>query len=718
MIFIEKATLFSLVWTFPILIWRWLYEGIRPIALCYFEVSRNGRYLLGLLERVGLLIGEELEFSYVDIRRPDGTLAAWCIRVEDSGGICRKVSSAIFERSALVGRFRQRFNANRVRIYLEKSLVEEITPALLRINVVSWYLRTQAGRKNSPADFFVGRTLWHEQLREYGWEQGVSLYAYGCAWPLPRIGIRTLWRTGVTAGKQLMTKWMPAKVLPQKPCPSRGNGSSKPADTIAVSYQGKGVTLDQSQNSDLFWVPFAQIPSNQILVYFAGHDDPLDQKKFTLLQRVGIRAVARNESARRSSDLPVWQGSSGMREILPEIWRVAALVIRSLATGGIGLGANVWIAYNLLNFFRQYNDWRNFFYHFHVGMNADYNDWSKERLPADQAISDLGGLAVSYQLADESTPDISRARAIDVHFGFSTGLLESERRSGSHIGQFVAVGYLRDRAFSLVRSRAGGIRRQLLERGVRFIVCFFDENSSDDQRRGPSHAFRGENYRCLLQRLLADETLGLIFKPKKPASLRRRLGPVVDMLDKALATGRCILFEEGVVATPVLPCEASQAADVAIGLLFGTSAALESALAGTPTLLLDREGLTSHPLYALGEGRVVFRDWDSLWDALSSYRRDPSSLPGFGDWSPLLHHMDPFRDGQGARRIGSYLGWLVEGLEGGLSREAAMGLARQRYAQIWGSDKVVNLQNHEEGSNPPSDKQIAVSYYSATSLGS
>jgi len=135
---------------------------------------------------------------------------------------------------------------------------------------------------------------------------------------------------------------------------------------------------------------------------------------------------------------------------------------------------------------------------------------------------------------------------------------------------------------------------------------------------------------------------------------------------------------------------------VAIGLLIGGTAAMESALTGTPTLLIDRERPTGHPLSELEKGEVVFQDWDSLWRALSAYRRDPASVPGFGAWSPMLDELDSFRDGRAAERIGSYIGWLAEGLGKGLSREETMELARQRYVAIWGDDKVVRLQNSHD----------------------
>ena len=126
-------------------------------------------------------------------------------------------------------------------------------------------------------------------------------------------------------------------------------------------------------------------------------------------------------------------------------------------------------------------------------------------------------------------------------------------------------------------------------------------------------------------------------------------------------------------------------------MLVGATAALESRLAGTPSVLLDPEHVTYHPMYSLGPGSVVFEGWDELWQSLLPYRQDPSANPRFGDWGPVSASADPFRDGRAAERIGAYLGCLATGLRSGLSRDLVLDQARQNYGDIWGKDKVAQL---------------------------
>ena len=197
-----------------------------------------------------------------------------------------------------------------------------------------------------------------------------------------------------------------------------------------------------------------------------------------------------------------------------------------------------------------------------------------------------------------------------------------------------------------------------------------------------------DNYVYILTKLMRDPSLGVIFKPKVPSTLYRRLGPAADLLDRAVATGRCLVIEGGALHGSYPPVMAALASDVVIhGHLCAATAGIECALARVPTLLLDREGWPVSRLHALGHD-VVFQDWDGLWQALEDHWRTPGGNPRLGDWSSMVHEFDPFRDGRAAQRMGTYLQWLLEGFQAKLPRNIVLADAAQRYAKIWGKDKV------------------------------
>ena len=118
---------------------------------------------------------------------------------------------------------------------------------------------------------------------------------------------------------------------------------------------------------------------------------------------------------------------------------------------------------------------------------------------------------------------------------------------------------------------------------------------------------------------------------------------------------------------------------------------MECALAGIPTLLIDREGWKRSRFYQLGENKIVFEDWPTLMDALMEHWKS-REIPGFGIWpTSFLYELDPFRDGRAAERMGNYLHNLIQGFEKGLDRETILEETAQRYRKQWGTEKVTSI---------------------------
>ena len=131
-------------------------------------------------------------------------------------------------------------------------------------------------------------------------------------------------------------------------------------------------------------------------------------------------------------------------------------------------------------------------------------------------------------------------------------------------------------------------------------------------------------------------------------------------------------------------------ADICIhGHLSAGTAALECALAGKPTLLIDREGMPHSKLKILPKDSIVFNDWESAISNTIDYLKSHKKDNKFGNWSSYLNEFDPFRDGKAANRIGNYLNWILEGYRKGESRDMILENAADRYANLWGEDKVI-----------------------------
>jgi len=346
--------------------------------------------------------------------------------------------------------------------------------------------------------------------------------------------------------------------------------------------------------------------------------------------------------------------------------------------------ASLWYLIELSALAVDYAYWVDFFATHRVRINV-----GTINTPVSQmlALDALGGVSVAYQFSTVSdlTASSQFASGGDVQFIFAPAFEPLWRSVRSPAAQILSSGFVYDGALEPVRQRAQAqaVRRALERHGVRYLLCFFDESSINKWEFDFTNEDAAQEYRFLLQWLLDDPTLGLIVKPKHFGDLFERIRSVMPLVEAARQTGRCAFLGSEAVVGHIFPTEAALQADVCIGKLTGGTAAFEAQLAGVPTLLVDTEGLAAHPFYRWGSHGVIFRDWAKLRQAVEQFRRAPNTLPGFGDWSEGLSDLDPFRDGQGTARLGSYIGWLYEALARGASKQEAMAIAGQRYAARW-----------------------------------
>lgn len=286
------------------------------------------------------------------------------------------------------------------------------------------------------------------------------------------------------------------------------------------------------------------------------------------------------------------------------------------------------------------------------------------------ALCECGGISAIWQMAFDGCPYIDCKINADIIFSHSLFSHELDKKLESKYSNYIITGYPKDYAGKILKEEADKLRKKLFERGVKKIVFSIDENSGDDSRWHTGHELQRENYSFILEKVLENPWLGVIFKPKNAKTIRRRLGAVNELLDEVIKTGRCIIFESsGHHTTIASPMVAGLAADVCIhGHLSAGTAALECALEGKPTLLIEREGCPESKFYELPKEKVIFKNWEDAIDALMEHFQTPNCIPGFGDWGPLLDELDPFRDGKAAQRMGNYLNCLIQGFEQGFEQ--------------------------------------------------
>ncbi|MBI4354484.1 MAG: hypothetical protein HY595_04540 [Candidatus Omnitrophica bacterium] len=669
--FVARLTLpgwLAFIW--PRLLWRRLRGG--RVEGC--QAVEHSPWGLRVAQVTGGWLGVQvapLVFRLMDIRDERGVL----VRLRLAYGDLADVQAQIVHSP----RFREATHAAGVPKHLPSYLAKVLAivdfaqhhtlwHTLLLVQVCRWEARRRTvERSGMLAGVFIERLPWMDVMARYAAEHQIMLA------PIPRLVHPWDW---------LRRQLRPLRRWLQAVHGSWRRTRSVPADRaprVATDSFGQ-LTLDHPElHSDLFFWQQSALPGRDVLVLFHSPHDPLDDRKLAQLREYDMDAVPLVPGATRLASRPAF---------LPRLtWPATPPQWRLRRQGGV---EEAWLRACAADYQSVRRFWEQLFASSGVRVYLTWYRYDPAHCAIADALEAIGGVLAIYQRAHDACPSAETAVTADVFFCYSRSAAEIEQQSGSRVSSYVVTGYLGDHRAPLLQVQTRRIRERLQAHGAQRIMAFMDEGSLnhrwwflDDQAQQEQHQF-------LLERVLAEPWFGLILKPKKPSTLRERLGPVARLLDQAEATGRCHVFEEGGGYGAYPPAAAALAADVAVhGHLFTGTAGMECALAGVPTLLLDREGWPLSPLYRLGEGRVVFTRLDILWRACLEQWRRPGGIPGFGDWSERLEELDPFRDGRAAFRLGTYVQWLLEGFKAGLNRQAVMAQASERYAVQWGSDKIL-----------------------------
>ena len=710
--FVENLTLrtwWLSVW--PRLLLSRLRGGRRVIRCYVIDASPPAMLVAWASARLAGVAVERFEFQLVDVRDEAGLLIRLRIAFQDLAEAQNyAIAEPTFRELVGDGSLRGRLPMFVAKNIAAISLSERGTMwrALLLVQVCVWKAKRAADVSGVPV-LFLERRPWLGAIKRYGNAHGISMITVRPAFNLRATLRRWLPSEMISQLRYLRHRlsWRSLMPLRSRSPSSRrgviggggsapglyrsGHGNHDPKPCVAVEYQGQLNLNQPERHSDLFFWQRSYLKGSDLLVTFVSPSDPLDDQKWAQLREHGMAAVALHPGATVIPDVPVFTHH-------PRPNRTQE-IRRSARDNGV---EKTWIRRQIASYRALREYWTDLLASYNVKVHVTWYKYNSTHMAIADALNDLGGVTAIYQRAYESHPSAETTINADIVFGFCQQMAEVERRSNSIIQYHVTTGYIGDHRFALLRNSAHTVRDALKSHGAKRILAFFDENSGDDSRWHTGHPFMRANYAFLLDKVLDEPWLGLVIKPKTPRTLRRRLGPVAELLDRAESTGRCYVYKEGAVQGSRTPVEAALEADIAIhGHLCGATAGMEAALAGVPTLLLDREGWPVSPLYRLGVGRVAFTDWQGLWEACQEHWSSPVGMPGFGDWSPMLGELDPFRDGRAAERMGTYIQWLIEGFQAGLDRETVMADAAERYCGAWGRDKITQVSGGLLLAHPP-----------------
>ena len=637
---------------------------------------------------------ERLDFKLSDIRDEQGNL----IRLKMSYTDMRDVHRRVLENKTFKNILGLNpANSPRLNTFLKKQCFagsfnnqESVWRTVFLLQVISWKSR-QGHWESDEKVFFALEKQWPDEVREYAKQCGIKIVYSGRATLdlkralIDRIGEYRLKfyyfylsRYGLwDLIQKILFNKDPDAAIAQKDLILPSNLSK-----VMVNYYGHlNLKKPEFYSAFFFWQK-SNIPGERLVVTFNIPWDPLDENKMAELREFRMQAVSLHPKASLIPEVPVF------------IHRPKAdpLRLKSLLPAGQDRDVIGWAQKEIEHYQQYVSYWKDLFSRTNTKIYVTWYKLDATHCAIADALQSLGGITAVYQRSWEEFPLLHTIIDADVAFGFSTAGAERERLSQSRIPYYIATGHLGDHRFPLLKNDAQKVRQQLEENGAKRIICYLDGNSIDDSRWSTGHEMQRAGYEFLLKKLLEEPSLGLILKPKVATTLRSRLAPLGNLWEEAFKTKRCFLFEKGLLHNSYTPAIAALASDVAIhGSMCSMTAGLEAALTGTPTLLFDAEGWPYSPIYKKGIGNFVFDDWNALWKACRNYWDNPSANNKFGNWSEVINEFDQFRDGRAAERMGMFLSWVLEGYNAGLSRETILADAAERYAQMWGSDKVYSV---------------------------
>lgn len=458
-------------------------------------------------------------------------------------------------------------------------------------------------------------------------------------------------------------------------------GSARRLDDPAAPFRlaveaGEGV--DRTKRSDLFWLQEGTVPPARLLYYFTHQYEYLKPIEWTRreLDRCGIpwMALRWNAAGRwvlpwAPAFVPAWTTKAyfeGIRECDPDDhWSLFV----------------VTVARELLP---EVDYWRAFFRAHRVKVQFSISPAHLMGIAQRIALDLEDGVQVATQRSF-IVPNVNTHSGHPQHVFFTWGDPRYAFQADAfNVGKFLLrAGFTYEGASSSRVAQTEEIRAQLKAAGARFIVTLFDNAYGDFHI---TRAMMVRFYRAFLQWLLKNEEAGLVIKPKKP-QLFEKLHEIHDVLREAVKSRRCVVMTG---ALGKFPGEAAGCADLSVGIFLST-AVIEAVVCGYRGVHCDLSRLSCHPFYQWGKGKVVFDDELKLIGALTRYMHDPADEPDLGDHSPVLRELDSFRDGQASRRVGEYMGWLLEAFDSGSNRDEAIASANERYAGAWGQEKVSRL---------------------------
>lgn len=616
-----------------------------------------------------------LEYQLGEMLGTDGSVLRYEIEVKAFEHAIR--ISRVIESTPIYKQLIRKLPSQRVLLYFQYIIKKEIYPFVRQGCIIQWYKRN-------------GKTIpFHESVVKVS-KSGVFILLKEC-WnfediPIILVSQLLLNFTNVALLQKLIKSCAKTSIV------KLGNGFYRFKNNgyptlprlqrgiIACHYtQG----IDPSRRNDLNWYPESGISAEQILIYFDSNnidtivDKSISKEIIQKIENQGFKWVVLEKGIIEGGDDHYWHPHEKSKNLFVEK----------------GMGQNKvekWIVDVANDLLSQVHYWRSFYDDFNVRIHYTPEEGLAKNIA--QAIAfDIekvnSGFLVGKQRSEIFLPHSLycigyHPKHIFFVWNKRLGYYFSPNYNQNDV--FIIAGYTNE--LFRVNEDISNLNfcQKLKSEGIGFVIALFDNMYGPDVHFSKKGMI--EFYQSILQWLLDDSTIGLIIKSKKPFVINNLL-EIHSLLNKALKTNRCIKIENELGR---FPSEASFGADMAVG--YGiSSAVIEAVIGGCKGIHCDMTNLKNHEFYKWGYEKIVFDDLDKMMASLKKYKENPHSNSELGDWTPYLNELDPFRDGKGGERMGTYMRWLLESFDKGKNRNEAMEYANKLYSERWGSDKIIPM---------------------------
>ena len=134
------------------------------------------------------------------------------------------------------------------------------------------------------------------------------------------------------------------------------------------------------------------------------------------------------------------------------------------------------------------------------------------------AIHDLGGTSIGYTMSYSN--DYGSHLNIDAFDNFiSFNNCDYKKKMKTNLKKIVKLGYISDYKFKKNLEDSKLLREKLKKKGVEYVIGFFDQGYFKDKLFGVGYHVSSFGYKFLLEKVIQNENIGLIIKPKKPKYL-------------------------------------------------------------------------------------------------------------------------------------------------------------------------------------------------------